>query len=110
MLHMFGAKRRAAGGAFPAPEGIKAVVFDLDGTLCDSLADIKAACDAALWTLERREPFTLQNYALFAGNGDRMLLARVLAAADARARGDMVRPARRRLWKSAPRRRPLRVS
>lgn len=73
----------------PLNETVKGIVFDLDGTLCDSLEEIKEACDHALWTLEKRPPFPVENYALFAGNGDRMLLARVLMAADIRARGEM---------------------
>lgn len=73
----------------PLNETVKGIVFDLDGTLCNSLEEIKEACDHALWTLEKRPPFPVENYALFAGNGDGMLLARVLMAADIRARGDM---------------------
>lgn len=70
-------------------ETVKGIVFDLDGTLCNSLEEIKEACDHALWTLEKRPPFSLENYALFAGNGDRMLAARLLMAGDIRARGEM---------------------
>lgn len=70
-------------------ENVKGLIFDLDGTLCNSLSEIKAACDHALWELEKRPPFPTENYALFAGNGNRMLLARVLMAADIRARGEM---------------------
>lgn len=73
----------------PLNETVKGVIFDLDGTLCNSLAEIKEASDHALWALEKRPPFPIENYALFAGNGNRMLLARVLMAADIRARGEM---------------------
>jgi phosphoglycolate phosphatase len=91
MLNLLGRRptKAPATAAADLKRTVKALVFDLDGTLCDSLAEIKAACDHTLWALEKRPPFPLENYALFAGNGNRLLLARVLMAADLRARGEM---------------------
>jgi len=57
---------------FPAPD---AVLFDLDGTLIDSQADIAAACNHALETHDRaRLPDSVIR--TFVGDGARVLLAR----------------------------------
>lgn len=70
-----------------AIDGIQAVIFDLDGTLVDSIPEITQACNAALWDLEKGLPFTEKHFALMAGNGNEILAARLLTAADLRAAG-----------------------
>lgn len=57
----------------------RAVVFDLDGTLVDSLADIAAAVNCTLES-RGRKPFRLDDYRLMVGKGLRKLLE--LATAD----------------------------
>ena len=56
---------------------MKAVVFDLDGTLIDSAPDLHTAANRMLNDL-RRPPLTLENVAGFVGNGVPSLVARCL--------------------------------
>jgi len=58
---------------------MKAVVFDLDGTVIDSAPDLHLAANRMLSDL-RRPPLTLENVAGFVGNGVPSLVARCLAA------------------------------
>jgi phosphoglycolate phosphatase len=58
---------------------MKAVVFDLDGTLIDSAPDLHIAANRMLDDL-RRPPLTLETVASFVGNGVPTLVARCLAA------------------------------
>ena len=58
---------------------MKAVVFDLDGTLIDSAPDLHTAANRMLDDL-RRPPLTLENVAGFVGNGVPSLVARCLEA------------------------------
>jgi phosphoglycolate phosphatase len=53
----------------------RAIVFDLDGTLVDSLADITAATNHALGGFGR-EPLAESEIARYVGDGARMLLSR----------------------------------
>lgn len=60
--------------------GWKAVVFDLDGTLTDTLGDLAAATNEAL----RRHGFPacpLESYRHMVGNGARKLIERALGGA-----------------------------
>ena len=59
--------------------GYRTVLFDLDGTLLDTLADLR---DAVNHELEREgdPPRTLEEVRTFVGNGLRMLMARALPA------------------------------
>ena len=57
----------------------RAVIFDLDGTLSDSIASIKYSCDKALNTFGMG-PFTEQQYQYFVGDGAANLVRRALAA------------------------------
>lgn len=59
--------------------GIRAVVFDLDGTLVDSVADIHAAV-AAFLAERGHAPLDLATVTGFVGNGVPVLLERVLRA------------------------------
>lgn len=56
---------------------IKAVVFDLDGTLLDTLHDLASSCNRAL-ALLGRPPRAEDEIRSFIGNGARMLCARLL--------------------------------
>jgi phosphoglycolate phosphatase len=56
----------------------RAVLFDLDGTLIDSRADIAAACNHALTSVDRA-PLEESVIAGYVGDGARVLLARALA-------------------------------
>lgn len=58
----------------------KAVIFDLDGTLSDSIASIKYSADKALETLGMG-PFTEEQYKYFVGDGAANLIRRALSAA-----------------------------
>jgi phosphoglycolate phosphatase len=58
---------------------MKAVVFDLDGTLIDSAPDLQTAANRMLNDL-RRPALTLENVAGFVGNGVPSLVARCLEA------------------------------
>ncbi len=59
---------------------VRAVVFDLDGTLIDSVPDIAAALNRCLAN-EGRETLTEQGVAKLVGGGARELVARALGAA-----------------------------
>ena len=61
-------------------DGFKAVVFDLDGTLVDSVPDIHAAT-AAFLSERGHRPLDLATVTGFVGNGVPVLLERVLRAA-----------------------------
>jgi phosphoglycolate phosphatase len=58
---------------------MKAVVFDLDGTLIDSAPDLHSAANRMLDDF-RRPPLTLENVIGFVGDGVHSLVARCLAA------------------------------
>lgn len=60
--------------------GPSAVVFDLDGTLVDSVPDIASAVNAALRSFNLRE-LDEGHVASMVGNGSEVLIARALAAA-----------------------------
>lgn len=55
----------------------KAAIFDLDGTLADSLPDIAAACNHALKLLSH-PPLPVSSYATLAGGGNEILLSKLL--------------------------------
>ena len=57
----------------------KAVIFDLDGTLSDSINSIKYCSDLALAT-EGYGPFTVEQYKYFVGDGAANLIRRALSA------------------------------
>ena len=57
----------------------KAVIFDLDGTLSDSIASIKYCCDKAVGALGY-VPFSEQQYKYFVGDGAANLVRRALSA------------------------------
>lgn len=57
----------------------KAVIFDLDGTLSDSIASIKYSCDKALEPLGFG-PFAVAQYKYFVGDGAANLVKRALQA------------------------------
>ena len=57
----------------------KAVIFDLDGTLSDSIASIKYCCDRAVGAFGYG-PFTEQQYKYFVGDGAANLVRRALFA------------------------------
>lgn len=59
----------------------EAVVFDLDGTLADTLRDIAEAANAAL-VKNGFPPCPLEQYPLMVGNGLRKLVERAAAGAD----------------------------
>ena len=58
---------------------IKAVVFDLDGTLVDTAPDLMAATNHVL-SLLRRRPITMTEVRSFVGRGARILIERGVAA------------------------------
>lgn len=57
----------------------RAVIFDLDGTLSDSINSIKYCCDLALETVGFG-PFTVEQYKYFVGDGAANLVRRALSA------------------------------
>jgi 2-phosphoglycolate phosphatase len=61
----------------PLPERISSVLFDLDGTLLDSLADIHAACNYMLEQAGRAQ-LSAEVVRGFVGDGARALVARAL--------------------------------
>ncbi|WP_340119025.1 phosphoglycolate phosphatase [Pelagibius sp. 7325] len=63
----------------PAGQGPRAIVFDLDGTLVDSVPDIHAAV-AAFLAERGHPPLDLATVTGFVGNGVPVLLERVLRA------------------------------
>ena len=58
---------------------MKALVFDLDGTLIDSAADIHLACSKVL-TDENLPPVSLNQTRSFVGHGAAILMSRLMAA------------------------------
>jgi phosphoglycolate phosphatase len=58
---------------------VKAVVFDLDGTLVDTAPDLMAATNHVL-SLLRRRPITMPEVRAFVGRGARKLIERGVAA------------------------------
>lgn len=56
---------------------IKAVIFDLDGTLLDTIEDLANACNYALSTLEFKT-HQVEEYKSFVGNGRHKLIERIL--------------------------------
>jgi phosphoglycolate phosphatase len=58
---------------------IKAVVFDLDGTLVDTAPDLMAATNHVL-SLLRRRPITMPEVRTFVGRGARIMIERGVAA------------------------------
>lgn len=69
-----------SGRTAPADGAARAIVFDLDGTLVDSVPDIHAAT-AAFLTERGHDPLDLATITGFVGNGVPVLLERVLRAA-----------------------------
>lgn len=61
---------------------MKAVIFDLDGTLLNSLEDLADACNAAL-TRAGYPPHALEAYRKFVGNGIETLIRRALPTEEA---------------------------
>jgi phosphoglycolate phosphatase len=60
---------------------IKAVIFDLDGTVCDSAPDLQASANAMLAGLNKK-PLPLELVRSFIGNGVPKLIERIMAASD----------------------------
>lgn len=58
---------------------MRTVIFDLDGTLIDSVPDLAAAVNG-VFAAEGAEAFTLPEIASFVGNGLAVLVARAMAA------------------------------
>jgi phosphoglycolate phosphatase len=57
------------------PIKLKALIFDLDGTLVDTAPDLHAATNHVLATLKRR-PISMEEVRAFVGHGARALIAR----------------------------------
>lgn len=57
---------------------VKAVIFDLDGTVSDTLSTIAHYCNLTLKYLGY-EPINVENFKYYAGDGKRMLLHRTLS-------------------------------
>lgn len=55
----------------------KLVIFDLDGTLLDTIGDLAAACDVVLKRYDL-PTYTLEEYKLFVGSGMMRLVERVI--------------------------------
>ena len=68
---------------------VRAVVFDLDGTLIDSRGDIAASCNYALATLGRQE-LTLAEVGALVGDGARSLLSRAARLPETHAEVDVL--------------------
>lgn len=60
---------------------MRAVIFDLDGTLCDSAPDLRGAANALLRSMGY-QPLSLEVIRSFIGNGVPMLVKRVMAHSD----------------------------
>jgi len=86
---MAGRQRAAGRGGARAVTPIRAVVFDLDGTLIDSVPDIAAALNLCL-AAEGRSPLTENGVAKLVGGGARELVARALGDATPDAKIDRV--------------------
>ncbi len=56
----------------------KAIIFDLDGTLLDTIEDIANACNLALRGLQLKE-YSLSDYKLFVGDGVDQLIERTIS-------------------------------
>ena len=56
---------------------VKAVVFDLDGTLLDTLEDLANACNYALKSCGFKE-HNIKDYTRFVGNGRYKLIQRIV--------------------------------
>ena len=65
---------------------IKAVIFDLDGTLLDTITDLANASNTALRTLGYPE-HEVEAYKQFVGDGRRNLILRMLPEAAAKDEG-----------------------
>ncbi len=65
----------------PHPQHVDALIFDLDGTLVDSLPDITAAINEALRS-ERAEPMSLEGVKQRLGRGAASILAPALNESD----------------------------
>lgn len=61
---------------------VKACIFDLDGTLADTLLSIGISCNEALAT-ENLGPLPIEDYRYYAGDGARTLVERAMEAAGA---------------------------
>ena len=59
--------------------GFEAIVFDLDGTLIDSVPDVQGALNRML-KAEGRQPISLEQAHAFVGEGARVLVEKALAA------------------------------
>lgn len=60
----------------------KWIIFDLDGTLCDSLEDIKNALNSALNDFGYNANYTYQDAKRFIGSGAKVLVERALSKFD----------------------------
>ena len=70
-------------------ENTELVIFDLDGTLLDTIGDLAVACNACL-ALRGLPQHTYEDYCHFVGNGIMRLVERACPS----------RCARRRTWRS----------
>jgi len=61
---------------------LKAIIFDLDGTLIDSAPDLRTACNKLL-AVHQRRPITMEETKKFVGNGAAKLVERAFAATGA---------------------------
>lgn len=55
---------------------IKAAIFDLDGTLVNTIDDLAGACEQLIKKYNYSASWTLDDYKQFVGNGARMLVSR----------------------------------